>query len=367
MTITSITCLVRLAVALALLAVFPACGGPDNGPAPRVVATPTGQATEAQLAALKASAAESRARADQQADLAQRASGAVYGGQNANTHNADGLPKEAVATNLEEAASALPPPTADQKLQREKDNARILAGELAAVKAEKGQAISENLALRASLSATEKRAQDAEAKAVAAEAAAVKERAEAAAKLQAVLDSMTARITAAENEAKNKAMLAQVGMFNEWGAWLTGAGVLALGLAGIFGGIAGLRVVGPIAALAVACGMACFGIAQIVGQPWFKWAVLGIVSLVLGVCAWWVVKKYQQGVLKEAAEEKAAKVTGALKAVVPVMDHAYDEASADVRELLDKTIFSRLSSAMDKEQKATVHEIRATTAQPSTP
>ena len=61
------------------------------------------------------------------------AAGAVYGGQNANVHNPEGLPKEAVATNLEEAASALPAPTAEQKLQREKDNARILAGELAAI------------------------------------------------------------------------------------------------------------------------------------------------------------------------------------------------------------------------------------------
>lgn len=350
-----------------LLAVFLLSSCETKNAVPRVVVTPTGQATEAQIAALKTAAAEEKARADQQADLAQRASGAVYGGQNANGHNPDGLPKEAVATNLEEAASALPPPTAEQKLQREKDNARILAGELAAVKAEKGQAISENLALRASLSATEKRAQDAETKAATAEAAAVRERAEAAAKLQAVLDSMTARITAAENEARNKAMLAQVSMFNEWGAWLTGAGVLALGLAGIFGGIAGLRTVGPIAALAVACGMACFGIAQIVGQPWFKWAVLGIVTVVLGVCAWWVVRKYKQGVLKEAAEAKVAKLSGALQQVVPVLDQAYDEASADVRDVLDKLIFSRLSSAMDKEQKATVHEVRAVSSQPSTP
>jgi hypothetical protein len=42
-----------------------------------------------------------------------------------------------------------------------------------------------------------------------------------------------------------------------------------------------------------------------------------------------------------------------------VLDKAYDEASQDVREILDRTIFSRLSAQMDKAEKAAVHEIRA--------
>lgn len=330
----------------------------DHKPPVQVIATPTGPATDAQIAALKADAAEQKARADREAELAQRAAGAVYGAGDANQHNPEGLPKEAVTTHLKEAASALPEATLEQKLKAEQDNARILAGELAAVQAEKGQAISENQALRINLAAIEERAKAAQEKAAEVEKAAVAERAAAAKKLQDVLDAKDNAIRAAQDEARNKAMLAQVALFNEWGAWLVGAGVLALGLAGIFGGLGALRAVGPIAALAVVCGLACFGIAQIVGQAWFKWAVLGVVALVLGICAWWVVRKYKAGTLKEAAEAKAARLTGALKTVVPVLDKAYDEASGDVKELLDNTIFKELSRLMDKDQKSVVHEVR---------
>ena len=47
------------------------------------------------------------------------------------------------------------------------------------------------------------------------------------------------------------------------------------------------------------------------------------------------------------------------KQAVPVLDAAYEEADAGVKAWLDEHVFARLSSAMGKEQKAAVHEVRA--------
>lgn len=51
--------------------------------------------------------------------------------------------------------------------------------------------------------------------------------------------------------------------------------------------------------------------------------------------------------------------------IVPILDDAYDKAEAPIKEWLDTHVFNRLSSAMDRSTKATVHEIRATSATPA--
>lgn len=349
---------------------------------PTVVVSETGPKTEEQIKNLKDQVETS-------SKLAQQAAGAVYGASDANRHNPDGMPKEAVASQLEEAASALPAPTPEQKAAKAEQNGRILAGQLAEVKKEMGQAITENQALRGKLAESEKREAEIT-------AAAEKERREAAAKLQRQFDEMTKRIAdaqaatkEAESRARNQVMQAQVIWLNRSAVGLGAIAVLSIGVAGFFGGIAALRGVAPFAAICFLGALVCFGMAQIVGQAWFMWAVLAVVCVALGVTAVWVWKKYKLGTLKEDAEAKVAKLKKFAGTVVPVLDQAYEEADKIVQDalddavqmalkhgstgakvsgqkILDDLIFSKLSTKMDASEKRAVHEIRAetTTSQP---
>lgn len=319
---------------------------------PVVVVPPTGPATSAQIVALEEQLAQQR-------ELTQRAAGAVFGASDANQHNPAGLPKDATDAQLQEAASALPTPTDAQRAEKANQNARILAGQLAAVKVEMGLKISENEALRQKLEDSDKRL-------AALTKAAEKERAEAATKLQEQFDKMTKLITNANaaakkaaDDARNAVMLEQVKWLNRSAAACGALLILIVGVSSIFGGLPALRAVAPFAALLLIATLACAGLAQVVSLAWFKWAILGSVLALLAVAGWWAVSKYKQGTLKEAAEAKAAKLAAVTHSVIPVLDKAYEEASQDVREILDKTIFSRLSAQMDKAEKAAVHEIRA--------
>lgn len=346
----------RLAVVLLTSALLAGCNlfAPAPEKPPVAVVAPTGPATSAQIIALEEQLATSKS-------LLQRASGAVWGAQDANVHNPAGLPKAAVEAQLLEAAAALPEPSAEDKLEKANQNARILAGQLEQVKAEMGQKISENEALRASLDAKAKEL-------ISLTAAAEKERAEAAKKLQEQFDVFTKKIIAADaaaqkaaDDARNQVMRDQVAWLNRAAAACGALLILVVGLASVFGGIGALRSVAPFAALLFIATLTCAGLAQVIGAWWFKWAILGSTLLSLGVAGWWAYAKHRQGVLKEAAEAKAAKLQGVAKNVIPVLDRAYEEATQDVKELLDRTIFQPLSAQMDKAEKAAVHEIRATT------
>jgi hypothetical protein len=200
------------------------------------VATPTGPKTEAQIAALTSQVAALSSQTVKQQELSQHAAGAVYGAQNANAGNPTGLPKEATSVQLEEAASALPAPTSEQKLAKELENARILAGELLAVKAEMGQAINENQRLRAELLTAQTKAEEANKAQQAAKAMAELERKEAAAKLQVVLDAQESRIASALKDAQDKAKAEQrrwiTGIFFGLGALLVAGGIVVLVAAG---------------------------------------------------------------------------------------------------------------------------------------
>lgn len=286
-----------------------------------------------------AAALDSAAR-DQQS----KAAAAVAAATTANEQNPAGPPQAAVRGELTVASAHLPAPTeADRAAALTRVNL-ALTGQLTAAQQQWSAAVTAADALRARVAELERT--------VAAE------RETAARELQR-------RLNEAEERTRNQVRTAQVAALNRWGAYLTGAAVLALGLAAVFGSFAGVRTVGPLAGLAFLAGLACFGIAQIVGQPWFMWAVLAVVALGFGLCAWWVVAKYRAGVLAEKLAARATKLNGALRSVVPVLDAAYDEADATARDLLDRTVFSRLSAAMDREQKQTVHEIRAETARPA--
>lgn len=330
---------------LALLLLLSGCWLTPQKPAPvPTVSVQTGPATDNQIQNLQ----------DQlslQKGLAQRAAGAVYGAQDANLGNPEGLPKEAVKVQLEEAESALPPPTPEQRLAKEQENTRILAGQLQQVRSELGLKVDENRKLREQLDQAANREQELR-------RAGEKERFEAAAKLQAQFDRFSRQIEDERASSEKKLQAARDEMLKKQALYLNiaGAGCIVLfGLGAGFGGLLGAKTTAPFLVISAVC----FGLAQIVSEWWFKWAILGSVGLVLGISAWWAYRKHQQGILHEAAEQKAKKFNEVVSALVPVLDDAYDHAEGEAKKFLEEKIFSRLSSAFDRSQKATVHEVRA--------
>lgn len=342
----------KAALAVALCLCLTGCET-ANTPAPRVVVAPTGPATAAQLAAQQATIEELKAKDAALSKASQNAAGGVWGGIDANTHNPDGPPKDAVSAQLAEAAAALPAPTAEQKLEKANQNSRILAGELAAVKAEMGQAITENQALRIAIDAAGSRIAAAEAAQAKAEAAAVAERAEAAAKLQAQFDDFTKRIndakaeTARVRDEERKAMLRKLGyVLLGLGAALTLAGA---GIAFVTKGMEWQR-----AAIAAAFGGLFFAMYWTMNQPWFKWLVIGTVACAVAAAIWWLFKERQNAVRSTEADE----AEDTLKRVIDAVDKLGDGATvAQVR--------AAMSATMNDNNKALVHELRAETKRDS--
>lgn len=314
---------------------------------PSVVVTPTGPATAAQIAAQQATIDELKAKDAALTQASQNAAGGVWGGIEANTYNPDGLPKEAVAAQLAEAASALPEPTADQKLEKANQNARILAGELAAVKTEMGQAITENQALRAKVDAADARVAAAEAAQSKAEAAAVREREQAAAKLQAQFASMTKQIQAAKDEAR-KAALQRLGyVLLGLGAILTLAGAA---IAFVTKGLEWER-----SAIAATFGGLCFSLYWSMNQWWFKWLVIGVVVLGVAAGVWWLIRERKITVRQNEADE----AEDTLKRVIAAVDKLGDGATV-------AQVKAAMGDLMNDNNKALVHELRAETKRTTT-
>lgn len=152
----------------------------------------------------------------------------------------------------------------------------------------------------------------------------------------------------------------QDGILHEQAKWLSiaAAGCLAIFLLGAgFGQLAGLKIVWPFSVYAVVL----FGLAQIVSQSWFAWAVGGAIvvgGIITGV---WVRRHYLQGDLLQATKDKAAKWNAVVKPTVEVLDKAYDSAELPIKNWLDEHVFNILSSKMDATAKSAVHEVRAGT------
>lgn len=332
---------------LVLFAVLLAgCTTKPTTPGVTVVA-PTGPATAAELSSLRASNDELKKQVQDLETLAQRAAGGVYGVQNANVHNPDGLPKEAVAAQAEEAASALPGPTAEQKLAKEKENSRILAGELAAVKAEMGQAISENQALKAATAARDARIAELEREVASTKAAGEKERAEAADKLQARINKLNSAIaeqTRRADEAEDKARKAAL---QKLGWVLLGLGA-AFTIAGAAIAFLTKGVEWQRAAIAAGAGALCFGLYWTINQWWFKWAVIGSLVALLAAAVWWFIREMQAGRRQLEADE----AEDTLMRIITEFDAA--KADMTLEELK-----ARLGRKMSDAHKALIHELRA--------
>lgn len=346
-----------LILSLSLAALVPkACQTPTT-PAPKVVVAPTGEKTETELAALREQTQSQQTQIQKQQELAQRAAGSVFGASEANSHNPPGLPQQATQLQLDEAASALPAPTTEQKLEKERQNAAVLRGELDAVRAEMGIAKSQNEQLKADLTSATQRASLAEQKAAEVAAAALKERSDAAAALQRQFDAMSrqikdeqAKVQAARDE-QRKSMLAKLGHV------LLGLGALFT-LAGAFQGYATVQAGeltprGFLKPLVWAGAAAfCFACYWTINQPWFIWVVIGGGSLGLIGGASFAWSEWQEAKQRRAGKQRAGEADEAeetLKIVMAEMDGA--NTVSDLKE--------RLSKRMSDNHKALVHELRA--------
>lgn len=158
--------------------------------------------------------------------------------------------------------------------------------------------------------------------------------------------------------AKNEVMRDQVKWLNRSAVACAAIAIGALGICLAFGGLAALKVAGPFAAIAGLASLCCFGLAQIVGQWWFKWTVLGIAVVAIGVVGAWIWRHYRQGNLKEEAQARADRLSSALKTIIPVLDETYERAKGEGKEAID-TIFGDLGKKMNDDDKAVIHEVRA--------
>lgn len=194
-----------------------------------------------------------------------------------------------------------------------------------------------------------------------------------AARLAAERDKLTAELIAhaernriaseaalakARDEARNGVLRSQVAWLNRIGFGCMAVAIGSLGIGLAIGGVAAIRRVGPLAVVSGVGALICFGTAQIVGAPWFLWAV-GAVMLVLATWfAVWAWKHQKRGDLAAELATRTGKVAAVAKTAVPVLDAAYEQADEATRRWLDAHVFDRLSSAMNRDERATVHEIR---------
>jgi hypothetical protein len=170
----------------------------------------------------------------------------------------------------------------------------------------------------------------------------------AAAKTQGDADAATiAGLRKEIDELKNQALREQA----RWLTW-TGVGLFAaFGVSLIIGQLAAAAKTWPLALL----GAGCFGLAQLISHPWFLRSFVGLLVAGVAYSAYYVFDRHREGRLRRSLEKKA----DVLKQIVPVLDDAYDSAADSLKQALDANIFARFSAVLDRDQKATVHQVRA--------
>lgn len=161
-------------------------------------------------------------------------------------------------------------------------------------------------------------------------------------------------------DAERKGVLrSQVARLSWIGIGCVAGAAAAVGLGIAFGGVMALRRVGPAAVGLGIVGMGCLGAAQIIGSRWFLPSVGIAGAVALAWFAVWAWRHQKRGDLAQELAVRSGKVAAVAKTAVPVLDAAYEEADESVRAWLDAKVFARLGSLMDRDEKATVHAIRA--------
>lgn len=110
----------------------------------------------------------------------------------------------------------------------------------------------------------------------------------------------------------------------------------------------------------------CFGVAQIISQPWFMPACAVAVALGLAAFGWAAVHAYRKHELATKVEKEAAKLKATLVRVVPAVDSAIDEVGEAGAKIKDK-LRAAMTGKAGTEAKATIHEIRAAAKLTETP
>lgn len=248
----------------------------------------------------------------------QEAAANVQAAREANATAQESPAKSATEGSLDVAADALPVPTPKQLEAARAPMRLALAGDLEAARAGWDKAKGELAVLRDRLAEAVKQRE--------------RERTEAErARLQAIA------------EAKRAAQAEAAHYLNLGGA--LAAGVFAL--CAVFGGLTLLQRGAWVLLL---LSLLAFGLAQVVSQDWFKWAVLAATGIACGAFAW-----------HNARTSKAVSAQRALSPVVRALDDAYDNGTVEQRALLDTLVFNPLSSdpKMSDADRAAIHQIRA--------
>lgn len=343
-------------------------------PAPYVAqpsATPTAVApvtvaTDKETAATEKADAAKQTQLDAMTKVAGQVKANVAMASDANAGNPAGAPKTIVAGETGLALDKLQGVPADPvEVQAAKDRrALVESGKVQEAQAAYADAATKSLALSQEVGRQ---------KALADQALLDRDKARAETKAavdQYVKDAEAARVAheteIKELNAKQAAELAKArsaeaskqALYLRIGA---GACLLIFGLGVGFLQLAGLKIVWPF-------GLFCLlllGLAQLVTQPWFEYAIAGCLAIIgVAVAAWlWYHNKEKN--LAAAIAQKATAMTAVVKDVVPVLDTAYNDAEPTVQNWLDAHIFTPLSSKMDASVKATVHTVRAELADPA--
>ena len=180
---------------------------------------------------------------------------------------------------------------------------------------------------------------------------------------QKAIDAALADARKAQDKQRNAMLHEQAGKLTWIGIGCISAAISIAVLVSFFGSVLVLRRIGLYLLALAVVGFLFLGAAQVIAQPWFMWACAG--AILVG-CIWfgvWAWRHQKRGDLAAELAARSAKVAAVAKTAVPVWDAAYEDATSEIKAWLDAHVFDRLSSVMNREEKATVHEVRAESVQ----
>jgi len=159
-------------------------------------------------------------------------------------------------------------------------------------------------------------------------------------------DHALARLETKLNKEEAKARAA----YKRW-LYTSGGGLLlSFAITLVFGRAGAAARTWPLAAL----GLGAFVLAEVISSQWFQIGCLVLIAGAVAYLTYWLIDRHKQGRLQQALEKRAA----LLREIVPVLDEAYENASDDVKRLLDRNLFNRFSDRFDDAAKAEIHQLR---------
>lgn len=305
-----------------------------NVPPATEVVVPDGPAESRLNSAMQSQLALARDESAQKSQLLQRVSGDVYGVQNAAGFLPPGNPTTAVKEQAQAAAQKLPPPTAEQRLDKERQNTLFLSGQLEAARRELAGEKTKSDQLLNDLGKTTQALSNSDAEVARLRKEAAVESAQAKRSLQQLLDQKNAEIQRAKDEAYAQRNALIFWVLNGLGAVCA---LAAVALAVVTQGRELVR-----AGIALLFGGAFFGLAKTISSPWFLpvcWAIVGLGVLAAGLYLY--------------VERRNFHSSEALQRTVKAVEKLKTEAPEEAKKVL-----ATLGVAYDEAHKALVDRIR---------